>query len=119
MCASSNVYIVFPFKVCDANTIDKGITTQWDIGQFRIYVKCSKLNHIYFKYTKGSNDPWLWISFCNDIFTCEHWEIKISNLWQILPLLLKTVILISVEKVLSNIESFSNALLLFSQFNNF
>ena len=31
-------------------------------------MKCSKLNHIDFKYLEGSNDPWYCFSCCSNIF---------------------------------------------------
>ena len=67
MCVSSNSNIVFPCKICEINISNKDRAVQCGICQFWIHIKCNELNHIDYKYLQGSNDPWYYISCCDEI----------------------------------------------------
>ena len=67
MSVSSNSNTVFPCKICNININNKDRAVQCDICQFWIHIKCNKLNHIVYKYLQGSNDPWYYISCCDEV----------------------------------------------------
>ena len=60
-------YYIFPFNICNININSKDGAVQCDTCQFRIHIKCNKLNYIDYKHLQGSNDPWYCISCCDEI----------------------------------------------------
>ena len=69
MCISKNVNdIVYPYRNCHVNVNNKDSAVQCDICQSLVHVKCNKLNHIDYKYLRGSNEPWYCVSCCSKIF---------------------------------------------------
>ena len=69
MCISNNVNnIVYPCKICHIIVNNKDSAAQCDIYQSWVHIKCNKLNHIDYKYLKGSSEPWYCLSCCSKIF---------------------------------------------------
>ena len=52
--------IVYPWKIYHVNINNNA--AQCDICQSWVHMKCSKLNHIDYKYLQGSNDLWYCLS---------------------------------------------------------
>ena len=67
MCVPSDSNIVFHCKICNININNKDRAVWCDSCQFWIHIKCNKLNHIDYKNLEGSNDPWYYISCCDEI----------------------------------------------------
>ena len=60
--------IVYPCDIYHVNVNNKDSTTQCDICQSWVHVKCNKLNHTDYKYHQASNDPWYCLSCCSKMF---------------------------------------------------
>ena len=60
--------IVYPCKICHVNVSNKDSAAQCHICQSWVHMTCNKLNHIDYKYLRGSNDPWYCLSCCSKIF---------------------------------------------------
>ena len=69
MCISKNANnIVYSCKICHVNVNNKDSAAQCGICQSWVYIKCSKLNHIDYRYLQGSYKPWYCLSCCTEIF---------------------------------------------------
>ena len=68
MCISLNCNITFPCEICNTNTKDTDSTTQCDICQFWIHMRCNNLIHIDDKYIQRSSNHWFCILCYNEIF---------------------------------------------------
>ena len=68
MCISLNCNITFPCEICNANIKDTDSTTQCDICQFWIHMRCNNLIHIDNKHIQGSNNHWFYILCYSEIF---------------------------------------------------
>ena len=72
-----------PCKICENNVTNSDQAIQCDLCDSWVHIKYNDLNYIDYKFLQNSNDPWLSISCCTEIFpfnTVKN-KIFISNFY--------------------------------------
>ena len=58
----------FPCRICAKNVHDKDKAIQCKLCELWIYIKCNKLNYLYYSYLQNCDESWYCIHCCSTIF---------------------------------------------------